>query len=63
MGIDNNRIYRRRNPLLIALKVLAVLLSAIIFLVIVLFYSFQKYIVYTPDGVKLDIPYLQQYRK
>lgn len=62
MDIDDKRIYRKRNPLLIALKVLGGLLAAIIFILIVLFFSFQKYIVYTPDGLKLDIPYLQQYR-
>ena len=63
MSIDKKRVYRKRNPFKIALKVLGVFLALLILLLIVLFFGFQKYIVYTPGGIKLDIPYLQQYRK
>ncbi len=63
MSIDKKKIYRKRNPFLIALKVLAAAVAALILLIVLLFFSFQKYIVYTPDGIRLEIPYLQQYRK
>ncbi len=62
MSIDKKRIYRKRNPILTALKVLGGVIAALILLVVLLFFSFQKYIVYTSDGIKLDIPYLRQYR-
>lgn len=55
------KVYKKRRPLKIALKVLAVLVIVLVFLSIIVFFGFQKYIVYTPDGVRLEIPFLQKY--
>lgn len=41
-------------------KVLAVVVMLITILLVYIFFSFQKYIVYTADGqVRLDIPFLR----
>ena len=53
------RIYRSRRPLKTALTVFFVLLAVLVVLVIAIFFGFQKYIVYTSDGVKLEVPWLQ----
>lgn len=56
------KIYRRRNPLKIILVTLGCILLAAIILFLILFFSLKKHIVYTDDGVKLDIPWLEEYR-
>jgi hypothetical protein len=55
------KVYKKRRPLKIVLRVLGVLLAVVILLSVVIFFGFQKYIVYTPDGVRLEIPFLQKY--
>ncbi len=54
------RIYRSRKPLKTALVVFFSLLLALIVLAVAVFLGFQKYIVYTSDGVKLDVPWLRE---
>lgn len=58
---ENKKIYKKRRPLKIALKVLGILLAALVLLSVIVFFGFQKYIVYTPEGVRLEIPFLQKY--
>lgn len=57
---DDRRIYRVgtrwKTILLTALIVLAVLLA----IVLGLFFGFRRYIVYTSDGVKLEVPWLEE---
>jgi len=55
------KVYKKRRPLKVALTVLGILLAVLILLSIVVFFGFQKYIVYTPEGVRLEIPFLQKY--
>jgi hypothetical protein len=38
---------------------MAILLAVVIFMVII-FFSFQKYITYTSDGVRLEVPWLME---
>ena len=47
------KIYRSRRPLKTALTVLFVLAVSV-------FFGFRRYIVYTSDGVKLDVPWLRE---
>lgn len=58
MAVRPNEVYkgkhRKRSILGIALFILAVLIVG----AVVLFYSFQKYLVYGQDGVKLELPIL-----
>lgn len=58
MARETYEIYQRRRPLKIILKIfLCIVLIAVVFAVVVFFW-FQSYIVYTPDGIRLDIPFL-----
>ena len=60
MAQHDVRIYRSRKPLKTALVVFFSLLLALIVLAVAVFVGFQKYIVYTSDGVKLEVPWLQE---
>ena len=60
MAINENRIYRSRRPLKTALTVFFALLAALIILAVGIFFGFRRYIVYTSDGVRLDVPWLQE---
>lgn len=61
MGGEKKKIYKKRKPLKIALKVLGILIAVLVLLSVVVFFGFQKYIVYTPEGIRLEIPFLQKY--
>jgi len=53
------RIYRRRRPFRALLRVLIGLILVVCVLAVVIFFWFQRYIVHTPDGVRLDVPFLR----
>ena len=54
------RVYRRRNPWKIIGIVLAAMIIAAVVLAVGIFFGFKKYAVYTPDGVYLDVPWLEE---
>ena len=54
---QKEKIYKRRRPLRTLLRVLGVSVLAVILLLVTAFFWFQRYIVYTPDGIRLDIPF------
>ncbi|MBQ4381288.1 MAG: hypothetical protein II794_00955 [Oscillospiraceae bacterium] len=56
----DRRIYRTGHPWRTALIVLAVLVVAAVLIFWGIVASFRKYIVYTDDGVKLEVPWLQR---
>lgn len=56
------KIYRRRNPVKIILIVFGSLLLTAILLFLMLFYGFKKYVVYSDEGAKLEVPWLEEYR-
>ena len=58
--MNENRIYRSRRPLKMVLTVLFALAAALIILAVGIFFGFRRYIVYTSDGVRLDVPWLQE---
>ena len=51
---NNHRVAR------ILLRVFACVLVAAVLLAISLFFGLRRYIVYTPEGLRLDIPWLQE---
>ncbi len=60
MRRHSRRVYRSRDPLRIILGILlAVILTLVIFAVGV-FFGFRKYIVYTSDGLRVEVPWLQE---
>ncbi len=54
------RIYRSRKPVKTALTVLFALLAVLIVLAVAIFFGFKRYIVYTSEGVKLEVPWLTE---
>jgi len=56
---QKEKIYKRRRPLRTLLRVLGVSLLVTLVLVVALFFRLQRYIVHTPDGIRLDIPILR----
>jgi hypothetical protein len=60
MASRSREIYQRRGPFRLILKILFGLVLSAVLLAVVVFFWFQSYIVYTPDGVRLDIPFLNR---
>ncbi len=60
MARDEVRIYRSHKPLKTALAVIFIVLAVLITLAAGIFFGFRKYIVYTSDGVKLEVPWLEE---
>ncbi len=58
MAKETYEIYQRRRPLKIFLKIMLSIILIVVVFAIVVFFWFQSYIVYTPDGIRLDIPFL-----
>lgn len=54
------RIYRSRKPVKTALTVFFSLLAVLILLAVAVFFGFKRYIVYTSEGVKLEVPWLTE---
>lgn len=60
MAWREGRIYRHsRLPGIIARTVL-IILAVFIILTVTLYFHFQKYIVYTDDGIVVDVPWLRE---
>ena len=60
MAKQREKIYRRRRPVRTLLRVLGLLVLTIVIAAVVIFFRFQRYIVYTQDGIRLDIPFLRE---
>ena len=58
--MGDKRIYRRRRPLRNLLIALLVLLLTLQLLAVGIFLHFRRYIVYTDDGVRLEVPWLEE---
>lgn len=57
MAKQKEKIYRRRRPVRALLRVLGILALVAAIAFVVVFFWFQNFIVYTPDGIRLDIPF------
>lgn len=49
--------YRGRNPLKTIFKTLLLIILILVISAVALFFYFQRYIVYTDDGIRLDLPF------
>ena len=58
----DRQVYKKYRPLRVILTVIGVALAVILLLMILIYFGFRKYIVYTPDGLYLDIPWLEDVR-
>ena len=56
----DSRGYHVRSPWKTALVVTLIVLAAALVIATSIFFGFRKYIVYTDDGVRLDVPWLQE---
>ena len=56
----NHRVYRKHAPLKILIRIIAILLVLAVVLSVTVFFGFRRYIVYTDDGLYLDIPWLRE---
>lgn len=56
----NRELYRGRKKRRPWLRIVLIILAVLITAALLLFYGLQKYIVYTPNGLKLELPILQQ---
>ena len=59
MASKENRTYRSRRPVKTAVTVILVLLAALLVIAIAIFFGFRRYIVYTDEGVHLEVPWLE----
>ena len=60
MKSDRPRVYRRRRPWKALVIVLVCLVLAALITYVALFFSLKKHIVYTDDGLILDIPWIAE---
>ena len=60
MKSDRPRIYRKRRPWKALAVTLVCLVLAAVLLFVALFFGLRKRIVYTDDGLYLDIPWLAE---
>lgn len=59
MASKENRTYRSRRPVKTAVTVILVLLAALLVIAVAIFFGFRRYIVYTDEGVHLEVPWLE----
>ena len=59
MKSPSHRFYRSRSPVFIVLTALAAVILAAAILSACIFFGFRKYIVYTPDGLRVEVPWLE----
>ncbi|MBR5382133.1 MAG: hypothetical protein IK136_05875 [Oscillospiraceae bacterium] len=60
MKNPSRRVYRGRSPARVIVGVVAGVVLAAIILCACVFFGFKKYIVYTPDGLRLEVPWLEE---
>ena len=63
MKSHRHRVYRSRNPLRLIFGVLFSVLLAAIILAVGVYFGFRKYIVYTSEGLRVEVPWLEEAEK
>ncbi len=58
MAIRPKEIYRGKRPWRTVIAVVLSILAVLLIAAVVLFYALQKYVVVTPDGISLEVPFL-----
>ena len=60
MKRGKEKTYRRpHGTIKTIIKILLIILAVLIVLAVFCFFYFQRYIVYLPDGIRLEIPFLK----
>ena len=54
------RVYRSHRPWKTALTIFLIVIALLIILAITVFFWFRKYIVYTDQGIVLQVPWLEE---
>ncbi len=57
---DRPRVYRKRRPLRVIVITLACLVLAAVIVYVALFFGLKKHIVYTDDGLYLDLHWISE---
>ena len=60
MSHKTRKTYRSFRPVKVILTTLLFTILAFIVLTVAVFFGFKKYVVYTTDGLRLDIPWLEE---
>jgi len=60
MKSPSRRVYRGKSPARLLAGIVAGVVLAAIILCASVFFGFRKYIVYTPDGLRLEVPWLEE---
>lgn len=60
MSHKSNKTYRSFRPVKVIFTTIVLVLLTLLLLAVAIFFGFRKYIVYTTDGLRLDIPWLQE---
>ena len=60
MAHKTRKTYRSFRPAKVILTTLLLTILTLILLTVAVFFGFKKYIVYTTDGLRLDIPWLEE---
>ena len=59
MSSRESRIYHSGKPVKTIITIVLSVAFALLLAAVIIFFSFRKYIVYTSDGVRLDVPWLE----
>jgi hypothetical protein len=51
--------YRNHRALRIILTAAGITVFAVVLFLVCFFYSLKQYVVYTPDGIRLDVPWAE----
>lgn len=60
MSSKDNRIYRNKRPAKIIITSLLIFIAVLLLLIVTIFFGFRKYIVYTDNGIRLEVPWLEE---
>lgn len=60
MAWREGRIYRHSKLPKIILRTVLIVIAAFIIMSVTLYFHFQKYIIYTDDGIIVDVPWLRE---
>lgn len=60
MAVKKRKIYKKSKPWKVLLIVFLSVLLFLLILAVSIFFGFQKYIVYTNDGLRLEVPWLAE---
>ena len=60
MASKDKKIYHSRRPWKTVLIIFIILIVLLVVLAVAVFFGFRKYIVYTDDGIVLEVPWLEE---